>query len=153
MGYAENKLRSKTIIIGDTLTDQAGAAATDINVIVKKMQQTGSFPMGARQPMYVDLSILPDNLRDMLEMSRNVEQHRNNLPKELQHLSTAELVSMDPAKIAGLMTEQQRYNERAEKLPTHLKGLSRQDVLNLTDDQYNNIIAPPQPAVKTEPPK
>lgn len=153
MGYAENKQRSRTIIVGTTLTDQAGAEATDINVIVRKMQTTGTFPAGAKPPMYVDLSILPDNLRDMLEMSRNVESHREALPPELQHLSTSELIAMEPKSIAGLMTEQARYQERADKLPAHLKGLSRQDVLNLTDEQLTSIITPPQPAAKQEPPK
>lgn len=150
MGYAENKAASRRPIVGETMTDQAGAAATDINIIVEKMRATGTFPAGAKQPMYVDMSQLPDNLRDMLEMSRNIESQRNNLPEALRHLSTAELLAKKPEEISLMISEQERYRERHDKLPAHMKSLSRQDVLSLTDEQYTNIITPPQPAVKQE---
>lgn len=145
MGYAENKERSKTLIIGNTVTDQSGAPGTDINVIVKKMQQTGSMPTGSKPPMWgADLSEIPDNLRDMLEMSRNIEAHRNELPKELQGLSTAELINTPPKRLNDMMTEQKRYNDRHAKLPDHFKNLPRSDVLNLTDEQLTNMVTPTQ---------
>lgn len=151
MGYAQNKERTRTLTIGETKTDQSGAPGTDINVIVKKMQQTGSMPTGSKPPIWgADLSEIPDNLRDMLEMSRNIDAHRNQLPHELQGLSTAELISTPPKRLQEMMTEQSRYNERHAKLPNHLKSLSRQDVLGLTDEQLTNMVTPPQPVV---PPK
>lgn len=146
MSYARNKAASRKPIIGVTKTDQSGARDTDINVIVDRMKQTGMFPAGAKQPFYADLSIIPDNLRDMMEMSKNIEEHRNQLPEALKGMSAAELLTADPQKIANLMTEHERYTARVAKLPEHLKSLSRAHVLGLTDEQLTNIITPPQPA-------
>lgn len=135
------------------MADQSGAAATDINVIVAKMQQTGMMPGSAKQPFYADMSEIPNNLRDILEMSRGVDQLKAGLPEALQGLSTAELITTPPQRLQEMITEQSRYQERHAKLPEHLKSLSRQDVLRLTDEQMTNMITPPQPAAKQEPPK
>jgi len=146
MSYRENKRRAITPTIGVTMTDQSGAEATDINVIVRKMNQTGMMPAGAKQPIYADFSDIPNNLKDMLDMSRNLEEHRSQLPEGLQGLSTAELINTPPARLQEMITEQHRYTERAAKLPQHLQSLSRQAVLSLTDEQMTNMITPPQPA-------
>lgn len=147
--YHRNKELSKTLTIGQTMTDQSGAEATDINIIVKKLAMTGTIPGSSTPPMYVDMSEIPDNLRDMLEMSRNIEKHRNELPQALRSLSTAELLSTDPNRLSAMITEQERYNERHQKLPQHLRSLSRQDVLNLTDEQLNTMVNPPRPVDTT----
>lgn len=150
MGYAENKARSKIITIGETMADQAGAEATDINVIVKKMAATGSMPTSTKQPFYADMSELPNNLRDMLEMGKQVDNHRAQLPKALQHLTTGELINTDPKQLQRMISENDRYNERHAKLPKHFQSLSRQDVLSLTDEQLTNMITPAHPAPKPD---
>lgn len=150
MGYAENKARSKILTIGTTMTDQSGAAATDINIIVAKMNQTGMMPQTSKQGFYADMSEIPTNLRDMLELSNSMEQNRNSLPDALRHLSTAELLDTPPQRLQEMMTEQTRYYDRVAKLPAHLKNLPRQDVLRLTDEQLTSMIPTPQPAAKPE---
>lgn len=87
-----------------TLTDQAGARDTDINVIVNMFTVHGQAPGTSREPIYSDLSNLPTDLRGLIELAQSLRYHQGRLPKELQNISAEELINLSPADIAARLT-------------------------------------------------
>jgi len=111
MNYQKNRLRAQTKTTKPSLTDQSQASETDVNVIVRKMRQTGVMPTASTQPMGGDFTSLPDNLRDMIELSRTVELNRNRLPPELRKLEMSELLALTPDKLAHILAPPQKADD------------------------------------------
>lgn len=143
--YYENRKKAETITVGQTKTDQSAAANTDINVIVRNYIIHGSAPGSSKPPMYGDFSEIPDNLRDMIDLGRSIEGHRAALPPGLQDMTVQELVTTDPKQLAARIAQEGVYIERHAKLPQHLKSLGKNDLLNLSEKEFNAMIAPPAP--------
>lgn len=79
-----------------TLTDQAGANDTDINVIVSQFGIHGQTVKGPHDPIYGDFSGMPTDLRATIELARGVDYHRSRLPEALRDLTTEELLALTP---------------------------------------------------------
>lgn len=97
--YHENKRRAITHNTDPTLTDQAGAAQTDINIIMNQFLKTGQVPGTDAVPMYGDFTDIPDDFRGMLEMSRDVMEYRNQLPQPLRELPIEEILTLTPEDV------------------------------------------------------
>lgn len=152
MGYYDNRKRARTETIGVTKTDQSQRELTDINVIVRNLGMTGQMQGHARAPIYADFSALPEDLRGFLEMGKELQEHRANLPEELQHLDNQQIVDADPRELARIINGTRTAKERRAKLPKHLQTLSDNAILELTEEQLTHIITPSQPK-PAEPPK
>lgn len=100
MYYRRNKEHSRTRTVDPTLTDQAGAIDTDINVIVRRFGLTGTMPGRREQPMYEDFTQLPNDLRGMIERTRELNDLYHKLPKELQALSLVEIATLTNDQLA-----------------------------------------------------
>lgn len=102
--YDRNKARSRTVTRGPTKTDQSQAKDTDINVIVGKFAITRRVPGTDTEPMSGDFSNFPEDLRAMIETSRDLKRIRANLPKELRDIPIAELLTKTPAELKAILT-------------------------------------------------
>jgi len=102
--YYRHKETCVTFNKEPTLTDQSQANDTDINVIVKRYTMHGQLPQTKQTARYGDFTEIPDNLRDLLELGKKAEQHRQALPDELKKLSTAQLLSLRPEQLKAIIT-------------------------------------------------
>lgn len=100
-----------------TLTDQAAAKDTDLNVIVDQFLVHGQAPGAAKDPIYGDFSGMPNNLRDAIETSRKAAYHKSRLPKELQSLSIDELLALTPEDIRKRLTPPEPPAEPTKEEP------------------------------------
>lgn len=87
-----------------TLTDQAAARDTDINVIVKNYAVHGQLPLPRGTPLTGDFSNLPTDLRGFIDLARSTEMLRTQLPKPLQKLSNEQLMALTPEQILKIIT-------------------------------------------------
>lgn len=104
--YKINRERAITRDTTPSLTDQGGAAETDINVIVRTFGVTGQAPGQAGQPMYLDWTEMPDNLRDYIETARSADELHKQLPEQLKKIPTNELLGLTATQIAEIMKPQ-----------------------------------------------
>lgn len=104
MNYYERARTLATRNTKPTLTDQAGAKDTDINVIVKQFGITGQAPGGPKQPIYEDFTKYPDDLRGFIEAGRAIREHIGNLPKELKGMPLDKLLALPPDEITRILT-------------------------------------------------
>lgn len=102
--YKRNKEKAVFINTEPTLTDQAGAGETDINVIVARYGISGQIPMTGQEPMYGDFSELPESLRDYIETARTFAEHRQNLPEALRDMPLEELLALTPEELTNKLT-------------------------------------------------
>lgn len=102
--YYENRKRAATRNTKPTLTDQAGAKDTDINVIVGRMLKTNTVPGSASQPMYGDFADLPRDLAGFIQTARNLNTLQRKLPKELQDMKIEEMLALTPDKLKDILT-------------------------------------------------
>ncbi|AXH74345.1 MAG: internal scaffolding protein [Microviridae sp.] len=65
---------------GPSLTRQEFAEECDINVIMKRFENTGQLPANTREPVYMDLTDMPTDLMSSLEMLRAAEKAFMTLP-------------------------------------------------------------------------
>lgn len=98
--YRRNKELAKYRNTDPTMTDQAGATDTDINVIVRNFNVHGQAPGTSREPTYADFSALPNDFRDMIEAAREAVNHYRALPAELRDIPLDELVHLSNDDIA-----------------------------------------------------
>lgn len=87
-----------------SLADQAGADETNVNIIMKKYAITGSIPGHNKPHIDMDLSLMPSDLRTMLEITREVGKLRDQLPRELKDIPWDKLDSMTNAELAAILT-------------------------------------------------
>jgi len=103
MYYQKNRLRAQTVNTEPTMTEQSGAAATDINLIVKSFKVTGRVPGATTAPIAGDFTGLPQDLRGMIETSRSIKAKRGNLPKALREMPIEELLTLTTDKLAAIL--------------------------------------------------
>lgn len=82
-----------------TLTDQAAARETDLNIIIRKLEVAGELPVPATPEQFGDISNLPFDFREMIHTARELAQIRQGLPAELREIDPAELLAMTPDQI------------------------------------------------------
>lgn len=114
MSYKERKAAAIYRPTKPTKTDQSQAKDTDVNLIVKRFTVSGTAPGTSAQPMYGDFSILPKDLREMIEQVRGIEKLRKGLPRNMQNLTLQDIVELDNQAL-------ERY-----LLPTPTPGASKE---------------------------
>lgn len=114
--YQINKEAAKYRSDKPSKTDQSQAAQTDINVIVKQFLTTGQIP-NQKQPFYADFSILPKDLRGMIDMSRSIRHFMKQLPKELQDMPREQLLSLTPEQLTTILTPPAPPPDKKEEPP------------------------------------
>lgn len=102
--YFANKMAAITKNTDPTMTDQAAANETDINVIVKKFAVHGQVPGASGQPMSGDFTQIPTSLREMIEKTREVADLRKKLPPELRSMTMPELLALTPEQLKNKLT-------------------------------------------------
>lgn len=102
--YHRNKQRAIYNNTEPSMTDQGAARDTDINVIVKSFLIHGQAPGTTQEALYADFTEMPDDLAGYIERSKQLEQHRRLLPKQLQDLPLEELLALTPEKLTAILT-------------------------------------------------
>lgn len=102
--YAENKLKARTINTQPTMTDQAGARDTDINVIVGKFAITGRVPGSSTEPLSGDFSNLPTDLAGFIHSARNLKRLQRELPEPLRKLPMEKLLTLTNTELTNILT-------------------------------------------------
>lgn len=100
-----------------TMTDQSQANDTDINVIVKRYGVHGQVPGTNAQPTYEDLVNFPDNLRDLIDTARGINDHLDKLPPQLKTLSFGELMALTNEQLTHILTPHEQ-NSQMPNMPT-----------------------------------
>lgn len=101
--YHEAKQAAKYISKKPTLTDQSAAAETDRNVIVHRFLKTGQAPGSFRDPMYADMTELPEDLRGYMDLARTLNTARSRLPEQLRNKSMEELMALTPETLKTIL--------------------------------------------------
>jgi len=101
--YKQNKLTAAYINSEPTMTDQAGADATNINVIIKQFRVSGRVLGHDQQHIDADFALLPSDLRTMIEMTREIGRMREQLPRELRDKHPDELMSMTTEQLVAIL--------------------------------------------------
>lgn len=104
--YRANKVDAVTMTDLNTepsLADQSGARETDINVIVGRYGITGAATQTTKSPMYGDFTNFPNDLRDMIETSRTMEDLRERLPDQLKGKPLEELLTLTPDQLNDIL--------------------------------------------------
>lgn len=102
--HAERRAAARTINDDPTETDQSGATETDLNVILQRYAQSGTLQGQAGQPMYYDWTEYPEDFRGYLEMARNADTLKQQLPTQLAHMTEEQLLALTPADILKILT-------------------------------------------------
>lgn len=116
--YKTNKAKAIFRNEEPSATDQSQANDTDINVIIKRYGITGSAPGAAHEAMYEDFSELPNDLREMIEQSRDMARLRRELPAPLQEMDLHELLSLTPDKINAILQPTNKPTDTPPDKPT-----------------------------------
>lgn len=101
--YKRNRLLA-TIDDTPTMTDQSQAMDTDINVIVKRYGIHGQAPGTSEAAVYQDLSEFPNNLRDIIDTARNIDEHLGALPPQLRNTTFGELLNLTEEQLTAKLT-------------------------------------------------
>lgn len=111
MSYIENKAKAVTFDNTPTLTDQAAAKDTDINVIVGQFLIHGQAPGNTKQGMYEDFTQLPDDFRGYLDLLKTMEATHAKLPNILKAMNVGELLALTPDQLANILTPAKQPEE------------------------------------------
>lgn len=103
VSYAINKERAKHRNKGESMTDQSQAHETDRNVIVSRYLQTGQAP-GGKAPMYGDFADLPRDLREYINMAKDLQRLKGKLPEALRGKSPFELAALTNEQLTAILT-------------------------------------------------
>jgi len=118
LNYEQYKKRANLLASINDLpseTDQSGANDTDINVIVKRYGVYGTIPQGMKTPHYgMDMSEVPNDLRDMIEAARMLEIYRGELPEALRALNVDDLLNLTPEQINATLNPLSKPAESKE---------------------------------------
>jgi len=101
--YRERAKALATRNTEESKTDQSSAAQTDINVIMKRYFDFGTVTGVTKAPIYGDFSMLPDNLRGMIEYARRTATLRDELPEEFLGMTIQDLVALTPQAINDIL--------------------------------------------------
>lgn len=102
--YQRNKARAIYINTEPTMTDQAGADETDINVIVGRFMVSNQLPTNGQEPLYGDFTHLPEDLRGFIETAQSLAEHRQHLPEALRDMPLEELLALTPEELTHKLT-------------------------------------------------
>lgn len=97
--HAELRAAARTYNNEPTLTDQSGRQQTDLNIILQQAAITGTMPSNGKEPQYHDWTLIPRDLRGMLELREKIEEHRARLPEKLREIPLEKLMEMTDAEI------------------------------------------------------
>lgn len=97
-----------------TMTDQAGAANTDLNIIVTQFLKTGQSPSKGT-PIYGDFTEFPRDLKTAIERAASVNRLRKGLPTQLRELPIEQLLGLTPEKIREILTPPKEEGEQSSK--------------------------------------
>lgn len=97
--HEELRAKARTVNNDPTETDQSEARETDLNVILTRYMQSGTVQSHGKQPMYMDWTEMPEDLRGYLEAREAMEEHKLALPEQLRDIPTEELLYMTPEEI------------------------------------------------------
>lgn len=104
MYYQQNRLRAQFKNVDPTLTDQAAARSTDINVIVGQFRIGGQAIGTSGQVLPIqDLTGLPNGLREMMEAARTIGSVRERLPLQLRRLPLEQLLALTPQQLTNIL--------------------------------------------------
>lgn len=104
MIYQKNKIKSRTVNTEPSLTDQAAARDTDINVIVGQFLVHGQVPGTTKQPIPdADFTQMPTDLRGFIDMGRAMKDHRDKLPAQLKGMELDKLLSLTPEELKTIL--------------------------------------------------
>lgn len=104
MGYAENKAKAAYRNTEPSLTDQSQAHECDMNVIVTKFLRNGTLPQRQGTPITEDLSQLPTDFREMLELTRQISKLHQDLPPQLAGIPIDQLRTLTTAQLTAILT-------------------------------------------------
>lgn len=102
--WKKNKIHAIYINTEPTLTDQAGARDTDINIIVAQFGIHGQVPGPAQDPMYGDFTDMPNGLAESIQTARTLKEHKNRLPEALKDMTVDELLALTPDTLRAKLT-------------------------------------------------
>jgi len=102
--YKRNKERAIYRNDEPTMTDQAGAKETDINIIVGRFMVSNQLPTNGQEPIYADFTHLPEDLRGFIETAQSLAEHRQNLPEALRDMPIEELLALTPEELTNKLT-------------------------------------------------
>lgn len=111
--YYKNRERANIVNNEPTMTDQSGAAETDINVIVRNFMKHGEVEGAASEPIYGDFTELPNNLRDFMELARQARHIQQELPEQLRGIELEELFALTPQEIKAIIEPPKQTEEQA----------------------------------------
>jgi len=100
--YYARKEAAKFCNTMPTMTDQAGARDTDINIFVKTMGVGVSKDPG--NAAYHDWTQMPDDLRETIEQARSVQSYIAKLPPQLRDLPIEQLLDLQADEITNILT-------------------------------------------------
>jgi len=104
MIYQKNRLKARTFSNKPTLTDQAGARDTDINVIVGQFMVHGQLPGNSKQPIQgADFTNMPTDLRGFIELGKSIETNKQKLPPQLKGMSLEKILSLTPEELKTIL--------------------------------------------------
>ncbi|QXP07993.1 MAG: internal scaffolding protein [Arizlama microvirus] len=103
MNHTERQAKGRTTNNEPTLTDQSGAAETDLNVILKRYSQSGTIQSHGKEPMYEDWTQYPEDFRGYLHTAMEAKRLRAALPDKLQNLKDHELLALTPEQLETIL--------------------------------------------------
>jgi len=124
MYYQLNKIAARTRTTEPSMTDQSAADSTNVNVILKNAK-FGQLEVGkgaATPPMYEDTTNLPEDLRDMMELARQLPGYIGQLPTELRDIPLDVLMNMTPEDIRTRLTPPDTPAQQARSPGQEMRG-------------------------------
>lgn len=101
--HEERRAAARTVNNDPTLTDQSGAAETDLNVILKRYAQSGTIMSHGHEPMYMDWTELPHDYREYIEKAREIDALKARLPESLKHLPVETLMGLTNEQVQHML--------------------------------------------------
>lgn len=97
--------RVQLICSDPSLTHQEFVPECDVNNVILRFAGTGSLPprLNAREPEFLDVSDIPDNLLDAIEQARSGREFFDALPDQVKAA-----VDYDPMRLLDAMDELSR---------------------------------------------
>lgn len=109
--HPAERQRIQTVIIGESMTHQSHAESCDINSIIRRFDNTGTFPPGRENGQYADVVGLQGDLTERINMSRQTLDEAGRALEQHNEKLAADKAAQDKALAEEL--EQLRAQKRA----------------------------------------